>query len=220
MNEGTDASSSSSNDALASLSKVKEDTSNESIDILRGANKSLGGALRKTKETSKSLNKQGSTIHTTVKKKKNIRKIVGATEEKTVSIKRSGRILDFSNRFFDGITSFFSGKKRKIAAIDKKAEKEGKSAEMYEEQAEGTESSLDPEQYDKEISQLEDSGGTTNADEELEKMLGGLKALDKGVRSQTKKIKSQTHATKQMKILDKDTKKRTDEVTERVKNLK
>lgn len=212
----TGSSSSSSNDSVRDLEVKKQAVEAESLSILTRANKNLGKSLQTSADTTKSLDVQGKKLEGVLHKKKETRKIVAASETKATGIKRSGRIFDFSNRFFDSVANFFSLGRRRAHKAEQEAKKEeqktkhlGEQAAVEKEKQEGSKQAA---------KSLQEENGE-GVDAQLEQTLSGLKTLRAGVRSQTQKIKAQRHATKEMQILDKDTKGRTAKLTERVKKL-
>ncbi|KAI5184426.1 hypothetical protein NEHOM01_0171 [Nematocida homosporus] len=208
------SSSTSSNDTLELLASRKENDANDAFKIVKGANRALGGALRTSHKTTKSLAKQDEVLTDTLKRKKGIRKTIETNEERVVQIGRSGHLVSFGNRFFDAIGDFFTGRRRAISAVDKAATDEEEKAQKDERLAadDGVDEKAAAEA-------LEASGEEGDVDAELEKTLIGLKTLRKGVKSQTKRIRAQTHATKEMVIMDKDTNKRTKSLTKKIKKL-
>ncbi|KAI5188686.1 hypothetical protein NECID01_0299 [Nematocida sp. AWRm77] len=220
--ESSLSSSSSSNDSLRELKKKKEETDEDAFQIIRGANRNLGSALKTSQDTSKTLKKQGEELKTSLKQKKNIRETIGKSEVRTRDIKRAGHLVDLNNSWFDAIKSFFSSKRRHEEKVTQEAREEEAKYKAEEKKAQAIEDTSFSESEDvnnqEEIDALEETG-EEDVDAELEKTLMGLQALRKDVRSQTQRIKAQTHASKEMKILDKDTKKRTKDLTEKVKKL-
>ncbi|OAG31358.1 hypothetical protein NEDG_01836 [Nematocida displodere] len=210
----TESSSSSSNDTLELLQKKKTATEDESFDIIRRANKGLGGTLKTSADTSKSLKHQGHSLETAASKKKKVRDIVTHSEVTVRDIKRSGHILDFSNSFFDSIACLFSAERREKARVEAQAKEE--EAKATSQESHSTDEDVDNHS---EIEQLEESDPDDDVDAELEKTLAGLQALRKDVKSQTHHIKAQAHATKEMAILDKDTNKRAKSLTKKIKKL-
>lgn len=220
--ESSSSSSSSSNDSLIALRRKKEETDEDAFQIIHGANKNLGGALKTSQDTTKTLKRHGRNLKKSLKRKKNIRQTIGKSEVRTRDTERAGHLVDLHTGWFDSIKNFFSSKRRHEAQVSKEAAAEEKKAQAAESTAEAIEESAvdesDADSHAQEIAALTDSG-EEDVDAELEKTLVGLQALRKDVRSQTQRIKAQTHATKEMKLIDKDTQTRTKKLTEKVKKL-
>lgn len=202
--------------------KTDEDTSTSSndevvdddlFDIIRTANKGLAGSIKTSKDTTKTLKNQGKKLTKSVKKKKKIKKSIGKDEETVRSINRSGNLVVVKSSIFDKIRNFFSLKKRHEAAVDREIEGEEEKAEEYDQ---SEESSTDSEV----IEDLEETDSSENVDNELEKTLVGLQSLRRNVHAQTRKIKAQTHAAEEMKIIDTDTSKRSKDLTKQIKKIK
>lgn len=199
-------SSTSSND------RIRED---DILAELRGANKGLSGSIRKSKDTTKALKKQGKKLKSSLKKKKKIRGTVGKDEKLTTLIEEESSIFMIKNKIINGIKNLFSFKKAKDSAVTKAAQKEEGKAEEYSENI----SEDEADQTSSIEKKLEETDSDASVDDELEKTLAGLQSLRRHFKSQTQRIKSQTHAAKEMQTLDKNTIERSDTLTKRVKKI-
>ncbi|KAH9386228.1 uncharacterized protein NEMAJ01_1124 [Nematocida major] len=204
-------SSTSSND------KVVED---DLLDTLKQANKGLAGSIRTSHDTTKALKTQGKKLNRSLKAKKRIRKKVGEDEEITQRIKKEENIIVVKSSFLDKVKNFFSGKTWHENKVNSEAENEEKKA-MLSESADESSGLYSTDSSDGSVvDQLEDSGSGDDVDDQLEKTLAGLQSLRQNVHSQTQRIKAQTHAAKEMEILDKDTASRAKKLSKDVKSLK
>ncbi|KAI5191321.1 hypothetical protein NEMIN01_1480 [Nematocida minor] len=205
-------------------SSVREDSSTSSndrveedglLDMLKGANKGLAGSLKTSKDTTKTLKSQGKKLDRSLKKKKKIRKSIDEDEKITQKINSESHLIMLKGKFFDSVRNFFSSNKKHNEAVDKAAQEEEDKAKEDRASEDDSFSSED-EEIEK---RLEETDSDASIDDELEKTLAGLQSLRRSVHSQTQRIKSQTHATKEMRILDKDTVERSKKLKEEVKKI-
>ncbi|KAI5183795.1 hypothetical protein NEIRO03_1367 [Nematocida sp. AWRm78] len=205
--EDSEDSSTSSNDRVEN---------SDLFDIIKKANKGLAGSIRTSKDTTKTLDKQGKSLNKSLHKKKSIRKRVGKDEDLVRNINAEGNIVVIKSSFLDRLRNFFSPQKWHEASVDQSAKREEERAEECSKDEESDELSSEDEIAD----DLENTGSDEDVDAELEKTLTGLQSLRRSVHFQTQKIKSQRHAAKEMQLLDEDTSKRAKKLEEETKKIK
>ncbi|KAI5133910.1 hypothetical protein NEAUS06_0814 [Nematocida ausubeli] len=199
----------------SSTSSNNEVDHDDLFDIIKKANKGLAGSVRTSKDTTKTLTKQGHSLKKSLHKKKNIRESIGKDEKTVQNINAEGHVVVVKSSFFDKVKGFFSGKTWHEEAVNQSAEKEEKKAEKYSDEEEDDEFSSEESRV---AEDLESTG--SDVSDELEKTLAGLQSLRRSVHFQTQKIKSQRHAAKEMQILDKDTTERAKQLEEEAKHIK
>lgn len=186
-----------------------------SLQTLGSVKKELAHTLEVSRDTSKELGAQEAKLGEIKQSKKKVGEIITEGETQEREIRRAGKLVNFSNRLVDGVKYLFSSKRQKSKELHAKLGKE----EARTKEIRGADAAEESSGAEKEAG---DAGGgevKDDVDEELAGTLSYLQRLRKDVKGQNKQIRTQSHMLKEMEVLDKDTSRRSKELTKKINKL-